>query len=310
MNLLRGWLLDNLGIKLVALLLALLVYLNVYTDRPATLIVSFPIQIAELADSLSLSGPVPSAVQAELRGTGKQLIRMRLTEPPVRLSLAGVGTGRYERALTSADLPLPSDIEIQVERVVSPRTVELQVDHKRARRLPVAARVEGLPAGGVVWTGELVADPAFVEVTGPERQVMALDSVRLDPVRVAGKRDTVRLAVGADALPDWCAMEPEQVTVTVPLEPEATRRIALRVESPHGAAGYTVVPERVTLTVSARRSLLGPRALGAQRVHWTAPEPVAEFIGRRVGLRRIGDMPEGARVRLDPDSVTLHRARR
>jgi len=46
MNVLRGWLLDNLGIKLVALLLALLVYLNVYTDRPATLIVSFPLQIA------------------------------------------------------------------------------------------------------------------------------------------------------------------------------------------------------------------------------------------------------------------------
>ena len=310
MNVLRGWLLDNLGIKLVALLLALLVYLNVYTDRPATLIVSFPIQIAELADTLSLLGPVPSAVQAELRGTGKQLIRMRLTEPPVRLSLAGVGLGRYERALTSADLPLPADVEIQVERLVSPRTVELQVDRKRARRVPVAARVEGMPAGGVVWTGELAADPPMVEVTGPESQIMALDSVRLVPVRVGGKRDTVRLAVGPDALPDWCTIEPELVTVSVPLEPEATRRVVLQVESPRGAAGYTVVPDRVTLSVSAPRSLLGPHALGAQRVHWTAPEPVTEFVGRRVGLRRIGDLPTGARARLDPDSVTLRRARR
>ena len=310
MNVLRGWLLDNLGIKLVALLLALLVYLNVYTDRQATLIVSFPLQITELPDSLSLLGPVPSAVQAELRGTGKQLIRMRLTEPPVRLSLAGVETGRYERALTSADLPLPPDVEIQVERLVSPRTVELQVDRKRRRRLPVAARVEGLPAGGVIWTGQLEAEPAFVEVSGPEREIMALDSVRLDAVRIGGKRDTLRVAVGADALPDWCVMEPEQVIVSVPLEPEATRRVTLRVESPRGAAGYTVVPERVTLTVSAPRSILTPGALSAQRVHWTAPEPVAEFVGRRVGLRRLGDLPEGVRVRLDPDSVTLQRQRR
>ena len=309
MNVLRGWLLDNLGIKLVALLLALLVYLNVYTDRPATLIVSFPLQIAELPDSLSLSGPVPSAVQAELRGTGKQLIRMRLTEPPVRLSLAGVGTGRYERALTSADLPLPSDVEIQVERLVSPRTVELQVDRKRSRRLPVAARVEGLPAGGVVWTGGLEMEPAFVNVTGPEREIVGLDSVRLDAVRIGGKRDTLRVSVGADALPDWCVMEPEQVRLTLPLEPEATRRVTLQVESPRGAAGYAVIPERVTLTVSAPRSILTPGALRAQRVHWTAPEPVAEFVGRRVGLRRLGDLPEGARVRLDPDSVTLQRAR-
>ena len=310
MNLLRGLLFDNLGIKLVAMLLALVVYLNVYTDRPATLIVSFPLQIADLPDSLSLSGPVPGAVQAELRGTGKQLIRMRITEPPVRLSLAGVGTGRYERALTSADLPLPANLQIQVERLVSPRTVELQVDHKRTRRLPVAARVEGLPAGGVIWTGLLDAEPAFVNVTGPERELMALDSVRLDPVRIAGKRDTVRLAVGADALPDWCVMDPELVSVSVPLEPEATRRITLAVEAPRGAAGYVVVPERVTLTVSAPRSLLTADALGAQRVHWTAPEPVAQFVGRNVGLRLLGDLPEGVRVRLDPDSVVLQRVRR
>ena len=310
MNVLRGWLLDNLGIKLVALLLALLVYVNVYTDRPATLIVSFPLQIAELADTLSLSGPVPSAVQAELRGTGKQLIRMRLTEPPVKISLAGVGPGRYERALTSADLPLSPEVEIQVERLVSPRMVEIQVDRRRSRRLPVAVRVEGLPAGGVVWTGDLAVEPSLVEVTGPEREVVAIDSVRLDAVRIVGKRDTVHARVGADALPDWCVMEPEQVTVTVPLEPEATRRVALRVEPPRGAAGYVVIPERVTVTVSAPRSLLSPAVLAGLRVHWTAPEPVGDFVGRRVGLHRLGDLPEGARVRIDPDSVTLQRERR
>lgn len=309
MSLLKGWLLDNLGIKLVALLLALLVYLNVYTDRPATLIVSFPIQIGDLADSLSLSGPVPSAVQAELRGTGKQLIRMRLMEPPVRISLAGVGAGRYERAITSADLPLPPDVEVQVERMVSPRTVELEVDRKGSRRLPVAVRVEGLPAGGVVWTGNLMVEPSFVEVTGPERALAALDSVRLDPVGLGGKRDTLVVEVGADALPDWCAMEPEQVTVTVPLEPEATRRITLRVEDPRGASGYAVIPGRVTLTLSAPRSLLTPAVLNAQRVHWTAPGPVEGFVGRRVGLRRVGALPDEVRVRLDPDSVTLQRAR-
>ena len=310
MNVLRGWLLDNLGIKLVALLMALLVYLNVYTDRPHKLIVSFPLQIGDLADSLSLSGPVPSAVQAELRGTGKQLIRMRLTEPPVKLSLAGVGTGRYERALTSADLPLPGDVAIQVERLVSPRTVELQVDRKRSRRLPVAVRLEGLPAGGVVWTGSLDVEPSLVEVTGPEREIMAMDSVHLAPVRLAGKRDTLRLSISAERLPDWCVMEPEQVTVTVPLEPEATRRVTLRVEHPRGVSGYAVTPDRVTLTVSGPRSQFTPAALREQRVHWTAPEPVAEFVGRRVALHLVGDLPEGVRARLDPDSVTLARAGR
>ena len=209
-----------------------------------------------------------------------------------------------------ADLPVSPDFEVQVERLVSPRTVELQVDRKRSRRLPVAVRVEGLPAGGVVWTGDLAVEPSFVEVSGPERDVAALDSVRLDAVRIAGKRDTVQAMVRADALPDWCVMEPEQVTVSIPLEPEATRRVTLHIEPPRGAAGFTVIPERVVVTVSAPRSLLTPAAVNALRVHWTAPEPVDDFVGRRVGLKRLGDLPEGARVRLEPDSVTLQRVRR
>ena len=308
MSVVRGWLFDNLGLKLVALLLALLVYLNVYTDRPATLIVSFPLQIVDLADSLSLSGPAPASVQAELRGGGKQLLRMRLTEPQVRLSLAGVGVGRFERALTPADLPLPAGADLQVERLVSPRTVELQVDRKGRRRLPVAARVDGLPAGAVAWAGSLGVTPSTVEVRGPEQALATLDSVRLDAVSITGKRDTVQVAVGADALPDWCVMEPEKVTVMVPLEPEASRRISLRIEPPRGAEGYTVVPERVTLTISARRSLLGADALAQIRVHWTAPPPLDLLVGRHVGLHRLGELPEGARVRLEPDSVTLRRS--
>ena len=106
MNLLRGLLFDNLGLKLAALLLALLVYLNVYLDRPAEMTLSFPVQITGLGDSLALSGPVPSTVQAQVRGTGKQLLRLRVTEPPVKISLDGVGPSRFERAVSVEDLPL------------------------------------------------------------------------------------------------------------------------------------------------------------------------------------------------------------
>ncbi|TMQ73906.1 MAG: hypothetical protein E6K81_02185 [Candidatus Eisenbacteria bacterium] len=218
-----------------------------------------------------------------------------------------MGVGRFERALTAADLPLPAGADISVERVVSPRTVELQVDRKGHRRLPVAARVEGVPAGGVVWAGNLLVEPTTVEVTGPQQALATLDSVRLDAVRINGKRDTVSAAVEADALPDWCTMDPEKVTVTVPLEPEASRRVTVRVESPRGAEAYTVTPERVTVTVSARRSLLPAGALAEIRVHWLAPAAPELLVGHRVGLR-VGHLPDEARVRMDPESVTVRPA--
>lgn len=215
MNLVRALLFDNIGLKLVALLMAVLVYLNVFTDRPAVMMVSFPLVIEDLADTLSLSGPVPELVQAELRGTGKQLIRLRLTEPRVRISLAGVEAGRFERSLSAEDLPLSGE-GIKVERLVGPRTVELHVERQAERSLPVRAPVLGEPAPGFT-IGEVAIAPATVRVRGPRSAVAALDTVALQPVRLEGRRDTLRTRTGAAALPVWTRMDPEAVEVMVPV---------------------------------------------------------------------------------------------
>jgi YbbR domain-containing protein len=216
---LRGLLFDNLGLKLVALLLAVVVYLNVYTDRPTAMVVSFPVQVTDLPDSLTLSGPAPAAVQAELRGTGKQLIRLRVTEPPVRISLAGVAPGRFQRALGVTDLPLPKGVELQVDRMVSPRTLEFDVDRKQTRRIPVSPRFQGVPAAGWVWKGAVRLDPREVELTGPAGVLAELDSLPLETVSLQGKRDTLRTQAAPRELPAWCEADPPRVEITVPLVP-------------------------------------------------------------------------------------------
>jgi YbbR domain-containing protein len=217
MSLIRGILLDNLGLKLVALLLAIVIYLHVYTERPASMVVSFPVQVVDLADTLALSGTAPEAVQAKLRGTGKQLIRLRLTEPQLKISLAGIGPGRFERVLSSNDLPLVADDDLEIERLITPRVIELQIDRKANRRLAVTTRVVGVPHAGVVWPGTLTLEPSTVILSGPREEVARLDSVRLYPVPIEGRSDTFHVQVKPESLPQWCSIDPPTVTVTVPL---------------------------------------------------------------------------------------------
>lgn len=217
MSLLRGLLFDNLGLKFTALLLAVVVYLNVYTDRSTTMLLSFPLEFSELDDSLSVSGPTPSVVQAELKGTGKQLIMMRVKEPRLRLSLAGARRGRFERALAASDLPLPTDGSITVENLVGPRVVTLEIDRKAHRDVRVALQVSGQPASGFAWSGHALIDPAFVRVTGPEQVLLTLDSLSLAAVRLDGKRDTVSAMVAPERLPDWCRADPALVRVLLPV---------------------------------------------------------------------------------------------
>lgn len=216
MNFLRGWLFDNLGLKFTALLLAVAVYLNVYTDRTTTMLLSFPVEFTDLPDSLALSGPAPAVVQAQMRGTWKQLIGMRVREPRLRVSLLGAGTGRFSRALTPTDLPM-AEQGVTVENLIGPRMIEIDIDGRVTRALPVAARVDGVPAAGFAYRGGIQVEPAVVQVTGAAKALHGLDSLELAPLTVNGRRDTVRAELAFTSLPDWCTSEPATVRVKVPL---------------------------------------------------------------------------------------------
>ncbi len=217
MNLLRGLLLENMGLKLVALVLALVVYLHVYTDRPATMTMTFPIEIADLGDSLALVSQTPLAVSAELKGTGKQLIRLRLAEPRLHVSLTGVGPGRFQRALTAQDLPMVAQIGLEVSRFAGPQMLELQIDRYGERDVPVAPRIEGALPPGATWSGQWIADPTHVHLRGPRSVIVKLDSLRLAPVRLDATHDTLRVVANPATVPPGCQLTPLVVALRVPI---------------------------------------------------------------------------------------------
>lgn len=217
MHFLRGLLLDNLGLKFTALLLAVLVYLNVFTDRQATLLVSFPIEYQGLPDTLTLSGAAPTTVQAELRGTGKQLIGLRVREPRFVVDLEGVHAGRYERGVSPGDLPLPVGSGLAVERLMGPLILELTIEKRVTRDVPMALPVLGVAATGFAYEGEWHATPSTIRVTGPADVLAELDTVRLTPLRIDGRRDSVAMDVGPERLPLWCRVEPLMVRAVVRL---------------------------------------------------------------------------------------------
>jgi hypothetical protein len=210
-SLLRGVFFENLGLKLVAIVLALVVYLHVYTERPATMVVSFPLKITDLGDTLAVTSQTPVAVGAELRGTGKQLIR--LAERRVAVSLAGVGRGRFQRSIAISDLPVSEPVE--VSRMIGPTMFEAQIDRVAERAVPVAARIESALPSGAAWSGVWIAEPARVQVRGPAATVAHLDSIPLAPVRLEPGRDTLRVEV-APVAPAACAITPPTVTLRVP----------------------------------------------------------------------------------------------
>jgi hypothetical protein len=301
MGSLYGWLFDHLGLKLVALLLAVLVYLNVYLEREATLVVAFPVQAIGLPDSLAVAGGLPDTVRVELRGRGKALLRLKLLGPPVKLDLGEARVGRVAGQLTREDLPIRAGDEVRLERFVAGDEFDLRVEPRLGRRLPVQVGVVGQPASGSMWTGAVRIEPESVEVSGPRSEVLGMRSVAFGAVRVDGRRDTVVAEQAVLPLGPGYRVVPDRVLARAAIEPAQTRQLRAAVHLP-GATGWRAEPDSVNVVVTAARGAW----TRAEAVVPTAEASLADTApGGRAPVRAAVPGLGLSRVRAQPESVTV-----
>lgn len=134
-----------------------------YTD-----IIEMPTQVINLDDDLALSEAPPPSVQAQVRGEGIDLFRLRIDPPVVRVDAA-----QSEVSLDDMAFDLPEGV---VFESVSPRSFSLRKERRVSRKVPVALRVNF----DMQETFDLLYPPALspdsVVVSGAETIIERLEA--------------------------------------------------------------------------------------------------------------------------------------
>jgi len=176
----RSWLFENLGLKILSLLLATFLWLVVMSEQKVDLTLTLPLEFRSIPRSLYLVNDVPSVVRVRLRGP-KSLIQ-NLTPGEVALdeSARGLAEGENILTLTPDAVLVPRGIEVVG---VEPRRVRVVLDGSAEREVAVFARLEGAPADGYVVQRVLVT-PERVWVVGPKSSVARLRRLPTTAIRL------------------------------------------------------------------------------------------------------------------------------
>ena len=222
-NRVRAILFENLGLKLASLLLAFLLYAHVVTEQERESIVLIPIAAVGLADTLTSVGQLPPRVAVKVRGKWKDLIRLSLTRPFLSIDLAAAKPGMFRTSITADDISrraIPPELArlVSVTEVRDPRSVDLTIEPKATRSLPVRARVVGRPGSGYVVSGEPAVEPDSVRIMGPAKLLQEIDTLYTVAVDITGERERIQRLV-ALALPANVAnLETRRCVVTIRLD--------------------------------------------------------------------------------------------
>jgi hypothetical protein len=125
---LREFFAANLGLKLLSLVVAVLLWGYVIGQGQLEVNLVVPLELRNLPPSLSVTGEVADYVDVRVSGRESRVKRLTPREVTVALDLSGAGPGRHVYLLGSEAVTLPPNV-----RVVSlrPQRVGLTLEAKR-----------------------------------------------------------------------------------------------------------------------------------------------------------------------------------
>jgi YbbR domain-containing protein len=211
----------HLGLKVVALTLATLLWLTVAGEHVVERIIRVPLEFRNIPEQLEVVGDPPGSVDVRLRGSSTLLSRLEPGDVVAVLDLTAARTG--SRIFHIRNEEVRSPYGVQVTQVV-PGTLGIELEKSGRRVLPVVAQIEGEPQPGFDL-GQVTAEPSTVEVVGPESRLKKLSKATTEPVSVAGARENVRDVVAVGLLDSALRLaEPRNVTVIVEVLPAPVER--------------------------------------------------------------------------------------
>ncbi len=213
MDFFRKYVFRNFGLKVVALIAAVLLWFAVTREPVAEVAISVPVEFHNSPEHLEISTEVIPQVQVRVRGPVREVRDLSASEVHAIIDLEQAKPGERTYDLNPRRIRVPDGIEV-VQAV--PSQMRLSFDARATRQVEVKPRVIGTFASGY-RIEKVQANPNTITIIGPARHVQDVEAAVTDPVDatgVVGSATFVTHAYVADPLVRLADPNPIHVTVT------------------------------------------------------------------------------------------------
>ena len=247
----------HLGLKIVALACATLLWLSVAGEHVVERIIRAPLEFKN-PGQLEVVGDPPDTVEVRLRGSSAVLSRLSPGEVVAVVDLRTARPGSRLFHIRTDEVRVPYGAEVAQ---VLPATLGLELEPSLKRTVPIVAPVEGEPAPGFI-VGPITIEPATVEIEGPASRVKKLANATTEPLVVTGEHDKVRDVVAVGIIDSMVRLvKAQNVTVIVEIVPAPVERdfrgVPVRARNlGQGLVAVDIEPATVAVSVRGRREAL------------------------------------------------------
>ena len=189
----RFWLTHNWHLKIVSLILAIMLWMAIANQASSEIGLEVPLEYRNIPAQLEITGDTTSTVQVRLRGASNLIKDITAKNVSTTVDLSKMERGDKVVPLSPQNVQAPFGAEVIR---VNPSTVRFSLERTVTKTVPVVPAII-LPDAYEV--SKLSADPATVEIEGPESRVNPLSQIATVGIRLdrnqTGTDQTVDLDV-------------------------------------------------------------------------------------------------------------------
>ena len=191
------FILKNFGFKIVAVVMALLLWFHVATEKVYEYTKSFPVEISNTPEELVLAREIPKEIQAKIQGKGKELLKLLLMENRIlQIDIGSFRAGENNYDFKPEEIPMPEGLYLRVGEILSPKSMRINLDRLMEKKVAILSQITIVPEEGYMATGEVSLQPQEVTISGPRGFVRKIKSVKTEEYLLENVSEAVSDRVG------------------------------------------------------------------------------------------------------------------
>jgi YbbR domain-containing protein len=169
---------NNLGYKLIALLLALLLWFDVRTEKVTVIDYPVPVTLSIVGDEMTITNDPPAEVEVSFSGTGRDLLSLDKESLSIQKDVQGGDNDTLVINLELQDVQRPADINVSPIGI-TPGSIQVVTDRYVEKTVPL--QTEGLPSAREGYhVVNVTVEPSRVLLRGVTAELNGIGSLSLD----------------------------------------------------------------------------------------------------------------------------------
>jgi hypothetical protein len=265
----------------------------------------YPLVIEGLPKEYVLGAPLPDSVGVIVKGRGKDLLKLLLSDGAVAVDASGFKYSERFYDLKDAEVRIP-DEGYKVAGFTRQEPLRIVVDRYSRKVLPITSALELVAAEGYFATNAKVHfEPSEVLIGGPEKLVNSLATALTQADTIRDLSTTTTVLVKIESASRLLTYTPTEIAATIPVEPLVQKEfdsIPVQVKGGQPKPGEKLDPKTIDIVVAGT----GERIALLQSEEINVFVDYGEYLSQNTQLRPVVVHPPDVEiVSMSPEYFTF-----